>query len=508
MTAATPLARRLPNASRLVSQLRRNALVPCAGDARSHARQEFSSLEAWLSAPSTLQLPLHQIERQQQTKGREVQRLLLQAHLQRRGHGNMGPALCVRQGDDEVLYTHRRISTRSLKTVFGTIEIVRMGYSHAGAHSIYPLDAALPLPARVFSYELQRRLVQAAVQGTFQESIDGIADLTGLSVSKRSLEELLVDAARDFDVFYQERVPAPTAGSILVAAVDGKGVPMVKPERARPTARLTKGQKLNRKKMATVAAVFTKNPWVRTPEQVVESLFRTGNPPLPSGQVPPRPENKRVWASLLKGKAAVIKEMAQEMQRRDPQGIKTGVALTDGDRALQILVEGTLGVTLILDLLHVLEKLWKAAYVFHAEGSLEAELWVLDRTLRILFGEVSQVVKGIRQSVTKRKMFGAKRKTLRGVANYLYRNRLRMRYDEYLAKGRPIASGPVEGACKNLVKDRMERSGMRWTETIAEAILQLRAVYLSGDFDSYWSFHIEKDQQRIHPPGQWSVVLK
>jgi hypothetical protein len=195
------------------------------------------------------------------------------------------------------------------------------------------------------------------------------------------------------------------------------------------------------------------------------------------------------------------------MQHRDPEGIKTRVALTDGDRALQILVEGTLGVTLVLDLLHVLEKLWKAAHVFHAEGSLEAELWVLDRSLR-LFGEVSQVVKGIRQSVTKRRMFGAKRKTLSGVANYLYRNRLRMRYDEYLAKGWPIASGPVEGACKNLVKDRMERSGMRWTETIAEAILQLRAVYLSSDFDSYWSFHIDKDQQRIHPPGQWSVVLK
>ena len=69
---------------------------------------------------------------------------------------------------------------------------------------------------------------------------------------------------------------------------------------------------------------------VRTPEQVVESLFRTANQPPPSGQVPPRPENKRVWASLLKGKAAVIQEVAQEMQRRDPEGIKTRVALTDG----------------------------------------------------------------------------------------------------------------------------------------------------------------------------------
>ena len=214
-----------------------------------------------------------------------------------------------------------------------------------------------------------------------------------------------------------------------------------------------------------------------------------------------------MWASLLKGKTAVIEEVAQEMQRRDPQARKTRVALTDGERALQILVERTLGVTLILDLLHVLEKLWKAAYVFHPEGSLEAELWVLDRTLRILFGEVGQVVKGIRQSVTKRRLFGAKRKTLWAVADYLYRNRARMRYDEYLAHGWPIASGPVEGACKNLIKDRMERSGMRWTEEMAEAIVQLRAIYLSGDFDRYWSFHIEQDQQRLHP-ANWSVVLK
>ena len=115
-------------------------------------------------------------------------------------------------------------------------------------------------------------------------------------------------------------------------------------------------------------------------------------------------------------------------------------------------------------------------YVFHSEGSLEADLWVLERTLRILFGEVGQVVKGMRQSITKRGLSGPKRKTLNGVANYLYRNRSRMHYNEYLANGWPIASGPVEGACKNLIKDRMERSGMRWTEQMAEAIVQLRAI--------------------------------
>ncbi len=468
---------------------------------------EFSLLESWLASSNALQLPLHQIESQQQAKGREVQRLLLQAHLQHRGYGDVGPALYLQRQDGELTYSHRRLGTRSLTTVFGTVELIRMGYSRPGAPGIFPLDRALTLPARSFSYELQRRLVKAAVQNPFLDSVQTIADLIGVSVSKRSLEQILPDAAQDFDAFYRQRSPEPATGSILVAAVDCKGIPMVKPSGAQPTPRLTKGQKANKKRMATVAAVFTRTPWVRTPQQVAESLFRISRPTPDDAPAPPRPENKRVWASLLKGKTAVIQEVAEEMERRDPSASKTRVALTDGERALQIRVDGKLNVTLILDLMHALEKLWKAAYVFHREGSLEADLWVLDRTLRILSGEVGQVVKGIRQSVTKRGLSGAKRKTLEAVADYLYRNRTRMRYDEYLANGWPIASGPVEGACKNLIKDRMERSGMRWTEQMAEAIVQLRAVYLSGDFDQYWQFHIDEDQKRLYPAA-WSVVPK
>src|SRR5674476_377263 len=396
------------------------------------AALEFALLQSWLASSSALQLPFHQIESQQQGKGREVQRLLLQAHLQHRGNGNVGPALCLHGSSGDLIYSHRRLGSRSLTTVFGTVELVRMGYSRPGAPSIFPLDQALVLPARSFSYELQRRLVKAAVQNPFLESVQTIAELTGVAVSTRA-------------------------------------------------------------------------PWVRTPQQVVESLFPTRRRTAGDAPTPPRPENKRVWASLLKGKTAVIQEVAEEMQRRDPSASKTRVALTDGERALQIRVEGKLNVTLILDLMHALEKLWKAAYVFHPEGSLDADLWVLDRTLRILFGEVGQVVKGIRQSITKRGLAGAKRNTLLGVTGYLYRNRTRMRYDQYLANGWPIASGPVEGACKNLIKDRMERSGMRWTEQMAEAIVQLRAIYLSGDFDRYWQFHIEQDQRRLYPTG-WGVV--
>ncbi len=473
----------------------------------SLAALEFTRLESWLASGYALQLPLHQIECEQQAKGREVQRLLLQAHLLQRGNGDVGPALLVQREDGQLRYSHRRPGTRSLTTIFGSVQLTRLGYSGPGSPTIYPLDQALALPARSFSYELQRRLVKAAVQNPFQESVPSIAELLGVSVSKRSLEEIVLDAAQDFDAFYRQPFPATTGGSILVAAIDCKGIPMVKPGGAQLTVRLTKGQKANRKRMATVAAVFTRQPWVRTPEQVIESLFRSRRKTATDAPAPPRPENKRVWASLVKGKTAVVEEVAEEIERRDPSAVKTRLALTDGERALQTLVEAKLKVTLILDLMHVLEKLWKAAYVFHAEGSLEAELWVLDRTLRILFGEVGQVVKGLRQSVTKRALSGAKRATLLGVAAYLYRNRGRMRYDEYLAQGWPIASGSVEGACKHLIKDRMERSGMRWTEPMAEAVVKLRAVYLSGDFDRYWLFHIQQDQKRLHPRN-WTVVPK
>src|SRR5450432_4934115 len=145
---------------------------------------EFALLQSWLASSGALQLPLHQIESQQQAKGREVQRLLLQAHLQHRGDGNVVPALCLQQQDGAVLYSHRRLGTRSLTTVFGTVELVRMGYSLPGAPSIFPLDRALALPDRSFSYELQRRLVKAAVQNPFLESVQTIADLTGVAVSK------------------------------------------------------------------------------------------------------------------------------------------------------------------------------------------------------------------------------------------------------------------------------------------------------------------------------------
>lgn len=348
-----------------------------------------------------------------------------------------------------------------------------------------------------------------SLKGPFDEATEAVADATGASLPKRTAEQIVGDASVDFASFYTQRTLRLDAesGPLLVASVDGKGVPMVKPHPGGRKVRLGKGEKRNKKRMSTVGAVFTQQPNIRTPEAVVESLFAESPEPKPPKRYH-RPEQKRVWASLLSGKDAFIAQVQAEMRRRDPAHKKIWIAVTDGERALQRKVAATFRkIELVLDLLHVLEKLWAVSYVFHPEGSPEAREFVRERSLRILRGEVSQVVKGLRQMMTKRKLKGQRRRTVLGVAAYYYRNRSRMRYDCYLRNGYPIASGSVEGACKNLVKDRMERSGMRWIPPMAEAVLQLRAVYLSEHFEEYWRYHVDEDQRRLFQAAKWRKLV-
>lgn len=508
----------------------------------SAARFAFRQLETFLTSD---QANLHseaQVEEQIQSRGREVLRLLLEAHLRQRGPGDVGPAIRVFDPGPEPgpdgrstqpppapapapaaplaavrRHGERRLHELTLRTTLGDVTLERTGYAAAGAASVHPLDEQLNLPGRSFSYPLQERLVRSAVQGPFDEAIDDLRRDTGVKLSKRSAEQVVAEASVDFEAFNQQRqVTDPKeTGPVVVTAIDCKGVPMIKPEQTLRKPRLKRGDKKHKKRMATVATVRTQQRRVRTPQEVRDSLFRTApkekERPRLRKKPPQPPEHKRVWADLLRSKDEVIASVAQEVKRVDPLGVKTHVALCDGERALQKrVVPALLGVVpavvLVLDLIHALEKLWRVAHCFHAEGSEEAVEWMKKQTLRVLQGEVSGVIKGMRSRATRLGLAGKKRETVDEVAGYLRRNREHMRYDEYLAQGLPIASGSVEGACKNLIKDRMERSGMRWSLTGGEAVVRLRSLYLSGDLDEYWDFHLEQERLRLYPPGRWEAV--
>jgi hypothetical protein len=303
-------------------------------------REAFRDLERWLGSESSQRLGLLGIERETECRGQEILRLLLQEHIDRRGAGDGHAAIQVLSPDGGLLlYSHRRFCTRRLITVFGEVSVTRMGYGLPGRRWIHPFDAELQLPERVYSYEVQRRLVKAAVQGPFDEAIGMLADLNGVLVPKRSAEQIVLDASVDFEAFYEERRTRECdgQGQLLVAAIDCKGIPMVKNEPAVETVRLRKGQKRQKKRMATVAAVFLQASEPRTPEQVVQSLFSSTKPALTTRQRQERPRlsSKRVWASLTAGKTDFISGVRCEMLRRDPDRHLPWVIVTDGERALQ-----------------------------------------------------------------------------------------------------------------------------------------------------------------------------
>jgi len=278
-----------------------------------------------------------------------------------------------------------------------------------------------------------------------------------------------------------------------------------------PTApcsgRRTKGQKANSKRMACVGGVYTIEPFVRTADDVVDEVLRQE---CRTERL--RPQNKKLRAELTRqiegqevnGKDAIFSWFAEQIRARNGDLSKPMVAVCDGETALWSQVAElmkTMGVTIvcILDLFHVMERLWLAAYCFHSEGSAQAKAFVAERLERLLKGEVGYVIGGLKQMGTKHKLSAVKQRQLDRVITYLKNNRSHMRYDEYLSQGYPIGSGVIEGACRHVVKDRMEGTGMRWRIRGAQAVLSLRAVHINGDWQVFQSYRIRTRTGELYP---------
>ena len=493
------------------------------------AREEFERLVAHLESTEAGCMKHGDLERDLERRGRELMRALYQGYLDRRAPGEAAEAV---RNADGVEQTHRRVQERSLETVFGTVSVERMGHGARGSESLHPLDGELNLPVERHSHELRRRAAEEAAKGSFDETVETLSRSTGARLAKRQVEELVSRAAQDFDAFYERRKGGEASsgpGSVLVLTTDGKGVVMRRQDLREATrkaaerrkhklrTRLSKGEKRNAKRMATVASVYTVAPHVRTPEQVARVLA----PVHEAEKEPrPRPENKRVWASLEKEPEEVLEEAFREATHRDPSHEKAWVSVVDGDKTqIRILkklsAKYEVELTIVLDLIHVVEYLWKAAHAFHEGGDPALEEWVSERLLQVLRGRASHVAAGMRRSATLRELSPRKRKPVDSCAGYLLKYKSYLKYDEYLAAGYPVASGVIEGACRHLVKDRMDVTGAHWSLAGAEAVLRLRALRCSKDFDEYWTFHEALEQDRNHaalyaggripstkPPGQ------
>jgi hypothetical protein len=385
--------------------------------------------------------------------------------------------------------------SRRYVSIFGELEITRFVYGTREGQAIeaVPLDAQLGLPAGDFSYVLEDWQQRLCVKEALGEATADLRALLGVAPSVRAAEVMNRKLAEFAPGFRAEQLPPPAQeeAEIFVFTADGKGVPMRRPagEKRAHGQRRRKGEKANKKQMACVGAVYSIDPFVRTADEVLDELERKE-----AAYDRPQPQHKHVLAEMTRvldgetfnGRVTLFAELSDELRMRNRRGRKPVVALMDGEAALWEAQREFLPEAVgILDLFHVLERLWNAAHVFHAEGSPKAKAFV-DRRLRMLLeGQVGAVIGGFKQMLTKQRLKGSKRRALQTVIGYFENNREHMRYDEYLAAGYPIGSGVAEGACRHLVKDRMEQTGMRWVVDGAQAMLHLRALYLNGDWNNF-----------------------
>jgi hypothetical protein len=458
-------------------------------------------------------------------RGRELLRGLVQLSLDAQAEREV--RLPQVTGQDGVPRTRAEPGhARPVVTRLGEVRVRRIGYRSGvrGAGSLFPRDAVLNLPPLGYSWSLQRLAEMFCRAVSYEQAHEFVLAATGVAIGKRQLEQITAAAAADAERFYQARLQdqAGPAGAgqdqqerlpPLAISADGKGVAM-RPEARRRRAKAPEqkvrtfekragtGEKKGCKRMAETGCVFdvaVPDGPPRIPGQVMR--------PDPGGEPPARPHAVNRWytCDITAGRDVTISKVFDEADRRDPGHARTWIALVDGDICQLGLIQAQAaarGITLaiLVDFIHVLEYLWKAAWCFHAPRDPAMEDWVIAQALDILHGRTGEVIARIGQLAAEHppKPGGEHARIIRKTLHYLDAKQPWMDYPRALAEGWPIATGVIEGACRHLVQDRMGITGARWGLEGAQAMLWLRAINASGDTDAYWAWHITQEHQRNH----------
>jgi hypothetical protein len=487
----------------------------------------FTALAGELAGPAAAVLTACELEDLLDERGREVMRQLLQDHYdlraareERQARDRRGPVT----GADGI--TRSRLEAghgRALATLSGVVRVTRCAWRAPRTGNWHPADAALSLPAGRHSHSLARLAAIEAVRGSYDDAHDAVTRRCGPVIGKRQAGEPVVHSAIDIPAFYAACIPQPsTPGTLLILPADCKGIVMRPGALRAATAkaaeklgkmrtRLAPGEKPSRKRMAALVTVYDAEPARRRPNDVIAPPGgRHGDRPLRPG---PKALARWLAGSVRKDPAEVIAAMFDEAEARDPGHQRTWVVLVDGAGHQLGLIRAEAArrgatVHIVVDIIHVLEYLWGAAWSLHEAGDPAAEDWAAVKALAILAGDSDRAAAAITAEADAAGLAGSRRNGADTCVRYLGSKREYLRYDQAMDAGWPIATGIIEGACRHIIADRLAISGSRWGLDGAEAVLTLRAVISNGDFEEYWRFHLAREHQRLYPgttQGQYAL---
>jgi hypothetical protein len=485
-------------------------------------REQAESMIAWARSQDALAAEHHVLEERGMTDAMELARLLAQAHLDLRALRE------ERRGDVIDSDGDRRVTCedgqeRGRVMIFGDVTTSRAACRKKGKPNLYPQDAELNWGPRCYPAGVERRLAEAISVMPAERAAAQVSRMGAVTVGKRQAEETAEAYAADFEGFYAARVPEPCPDDqAVLLTCDGSAFPVLlsalRPATAKAAAARAKVKeeegwpddpgelRKSRKRTAELAAVADIPPAPRVPGDILMALFGPARPGKDEDAKPepgPKAQGKTLFASVARPAAGVIADAFAEAHRRDPEHKRPWIAVIDGnchqiETVSKLAGEYGVQVTILIDLIHVTQYLWKAAGSFFYPGEPAARDWVREQTAKILQGKHRDVRAGIRRRATASGFRGTERAGADECARYLENKQDYLDYPGFLTKGWPVASGLIEGAARWLIKDRMEVTGARWSLDGAEAVLKLRAIVGCGDFDDYSEYHIRQEKLRNH----------
>lgn len=419
---------------------------------------------------------------------------------------------------------------RPYRSVFGILGVERPKYYSKKDKVHYALDEILGLPSGKMSYLLSDWLSYGAVDLDFRESTCLIERMLGQKLLGEQSSRCTYELSENVENYYATKdwssIGKEKDKSHLSIGFDGKGVPIIRSETERAeesvSVRLSRGQKKQVKKEATVSVSSSFNPKPRSIDEIINNLFEVKNEDIRQVQIDTDTKSlkklKHCWhenkhtRAFLSAKEAAITYGIENVLKRDITSKKPIVVLIDGDKSLRNTVTKVAvdkGVThrikgYVLDFIHVLEYIWKVANAYKGEKNEHRQNWVKQQARLLLEGKVKQVIKSWEIIRDKGKNDADKKYSVNQLYNinrgitYFKNHEDMMQYQEYLREGYPITTGAIESACGHFVKSRMERNAMHWSKEGAQNMLNIRAIKKNGDWDDYQEKFIIKQQKMLY----------
>lgn len=396
-------------------------------------------------------------------------------------------------------YLNKYKGKKEIITVLGKVNVNRNVYQHArGGKSLAPLDTKLGVDREYIMPDVKEIVLFSCAHNTPEETAQIIKKCSLFELHPTTIKRT-VESAGAFIEEHKENIKDSVnqavskqekTGDVAVCSLDGVNVLLNEAgkKKGRPMERPVKDSP------ATASAY--KNAMCGS-----VSYYKTVEI---NGKPSTERESSRYIARMPEERYGTFKAEFEEQVRgigRQSTLPKVKILITDAHKSIMGYLENNPlfdDFERLIDFFHAAEHLSLLSEAIFGKSCKKAREWYLKYASKLKYSKngVTQLIRSADYYTNKKKLSKERLQEVQKQLNYFKRNGKYMDYYRFIENGWPIGSGVIEAACKSVVKQRMCRSGQRWSRKGGQSILSLRAYVKSGEWDEFWNSYYQLNYKK------------